>query len=92
MRVEVRSFAMFRDAVGRKTVEREYDDGATVGDVLRDVERAYPELSGRLLTDDDLASAVTVLRNGRNVANLDGVETPLSDGDTVGISPPVTGG
>lgn len=92
MEIELRAFATVRDAVGAKSLRREYDQGATVGDVLCDLEETYPGLEGRLLDADGICEHVTVLVNGRNVAGEAGVETVLEDGDRVGISPPVTGG
>jgi len=93
MEVEIRPFATFRDAVGERTIRRTLDEGATVGDLLRSLEREYPALSGSLLDrDGDLRSSVTVLRNGESVARLDGTGTPLRAGDRVALSLPVTGG
>lgn len=93
MELELRFFATFRSAVGGKTVEREYPDGASVGDVLRALEGEFGELEGALLdADGDVPGQVTVLRNGRDVVHLEGTDTPLSDGDAVSIFPPVAGG
>jgi molybdopterin synthase sulfur carrier subunit len=33
-----------------------------------------------------------VLKNGREVLHLDGLDTPLDDGDRVSVFPPVAGG
>jgi len=93
MEVEVRLFAMFREAVGEKRLVREYDATASVRDVLADVEATYPALDGRLLDPTgELPATVSVMRNGRHVAHFDGPETELEDGDAVSVTPPVTGG
>ena len=92
MNVELRFFAMFRDAVGEKTLRREYDEGATVGDVLRAVEAEFPALAGRFVADGELSPTITVMRNGTNVTHFEGIETALADGDALSITPPVTGG
>ena len=92
MRLELKFFATFREAVGSKFLEREYDDGATVGDVLADLEAEYEELSGQLLDDGDLRSQINVLKNGREVLHMDGPDTALDDGDTLAVFPPVAGG
>ena len=34
MELQLRFVATFREAVGRKTLEREFEDGSTVGEVL----------------------------------------------------------
>jgi molybdopterin synthase sulfur carrier subunit len=92
MQVELKFFATFREAVGSKTVTHELDDGATVGDVLADLEAEYEGLDGRLLEDGDLRPQINVLRNGREVLHMEGTETPVEDGDTVAVFPPVAGG
>lgn len=92
MNLTLRFFATFREAVGRKTVESEFEDAATVGDVLAELESEYDGLAGSLLEDGDLAPMINVLLDGREVLHIDGVETRLSDGDTLSIFPPVAGG
>lgn len=37
-------------------------------------------------------SEITVLKNGRNILFLDGLDTKLSAGDTVAVFPPTHGG
>ena len=92
MRLELKFFATFREAVGSKFLEREYDDDATVGDVLADLEAEYEGLSGQLLDGGDLKSQINVLKNGREVLHMDGPDTPVEDGDTLAVFPPVAGG
>lgn len=92
MELELRFFATFREAVGTKTVAREFDDGATVGDVLAALEDEYEGLDGQLLEDGGLRPQLSIMKNGRDVVHQEGVDTPLSDGDTVSVFPPVAGG
>jgi molybdopterin synthase sulfur carrier subunit len=92
MRLELRFFATFREAVGTKTIEREYDDGALVGDVLGELEAEFEGLEGELLVDGDLKPQINVLKNGREVLHIAGVETDLEEGDTLSVFPPVAGG
>lgn len=93
MQIEHRFFATFRQAVGSKTIEREYDDGASVGDILATLETEYDGLSGDLLDDDgEIRPQLSVFRNGREVLHMDGIETRLEDGDTLSVFPPVAGG
>lgn len=92
MNVELRFFATFRQAVGTKVVEREYDDGTTVGAVLRDLEAEYDGLDGQLVEGGGLRPHINVLKSGREVLHLDGMETELEDGDSLSIFPPVAGG
>ncbi|HKJ59893.1 MAG TPA: ubiquitin-like small modifier protein 1 [Halobacteriales archaeon] len=91
MHVEVRFFAHLRDAVGAERLDFEVDEDSTVGDVLRDLADRHPDLDV-LDKSGDLRPHVNVLRNGRNVGYDGGLDTPLSDGDEVGVFPPVEGG
>jgi molybdopterin synthase sulfur carrier subunit len=90
MRLELRFFANFREAVGQKTIYREFDDETTVGEVLLALEAEFEELD--LLDGDDIRSHINVLKNGREVLHLDGVDTTLEAGDKLSVFPPVAGG
>ena len=92
MELELRFFATFREAVGRKVVEREFDAGAAVGDVLAAIEAEYPELGGEILEDGDIRPQLSILKNGREVVHIDGTDTALEDGDRLSVFPPVAGG
>lgn len=93
MELELRFFATFREAVGQKVVERAFDEGATVGDVLAAIEAEYPELVGEILADNgDIRPQLSILKNGREVVHIDGTETALEDGDRLSVFPPVAGG
>ena len=93
MRLELKFFATFREAVGSKYRDREYDaDEVTVREVLADLEAEYGDLAGQLLEDGDLRPQINVLKNGREVLHIDGPDTTLSDGDTLAVFPPVAGG
>lgn len=91
MELELRFFATFRPTVGGKTIERAYPDGSSVGDVLRSLEREFDDIE-LLDASGDIPSQVTVLRNGRDAVHLEGTATPLEDGDTLSVFPPVAGG
>lgn len=92
MDIELRSFATFREAIGEKTIERSYEDGATVGEVLADLETEFDGLEGQLVEDGAIRPQLSILKNGRDVTHEEGPETPLEDGDTVSLFPPVAGG
>lgn len=92
MQLELRFFATFREAVGQKTLEYEVADDATIFDLLDELESKYDGLVGNFLKDEELAPQINVLKNGREVLHMDGVETELEEGDAVAIFPPVAGG
>lgn len=93
MNVELRCFGPVREAVGAKAAERELPDGATVGDLLADLVADAPELEGQLVDEaGEVRGSINVTVEGRNVRQLDGAGTALSEGDVVRIAPPVVGG
>ncbi len=93
MALECRFFATFRSAVGQKTIELAIDSPTTVRTVLADLETTYEGLAETLLTaDGTIQDGLSVLKNGRDVTHMQGAKTRLTDGDTLGIFPPVAGG
>jgi molybdopterin synthase sulfur carrier subunit len=93
MHLELRFFATFRAIVGQKVVEREFPDGSTVGDVLSTLEGEYPDMEDRLLDGDgEIREQLSILKNGRGVIHMEGAATPMADGDTLAVFPPVAGG
>jgi len=91
MELTLRFFASFREVVGQKTIVREYDGVSTVGGVLESLTQEYPELK---LYDEDgsLREYITIMRNGRDVIHIDGLDTELEGGETLSLFPPVAGG
>ena len=92
MELELRFFATFRAAVGQKTIHRELPDGATVGEVLEALEAEFEGLDGELLAGGEIRDQLSVLKNGREVLHMEGIETGLEEGDTLSVFPPVAGG
>jgi MoaD family protein len=67
--------------------------GETVGEVLEALAEAHPETRDQLFADDgSLNRYVNVYLNDEDVRVLDGLETPVSDADTVVILPAMAGG
>ncbi|QIO21924.1 ubiquitin-like small modifier protein 1 [Haloarcula sp. JP-L23] len=91
MEIELRFFANFRATVGQKILHREFDDGADAGDVLRALGEEYPDME-LFESDDTLRQYLTILRNGRDIEHIEGLETTLEDGDELSVFPPVAGG
>jgi sulfur-carrier protein len=67
-------------------------DGATVGEVLDSLYAQFGELRSRIAEDGGLRRFVNVYVDGEDIRFLDGLDTPVSDGDEVTILPAVAGG
>ncbi|MGB3412363.1 MAG: ubiquitin-like small modifier protein 1 [Microthrixaceae bacterium] len=68
-------------------------DGATVAEVLESLEASHPGFKERLFDEDgSLRRFVNVFVADDDVRYLDGVNTPVPDGETVSIIPAVAGG
>ena len=65
---------------------------ATVGELLAELGRRFPALRPILEQQREGRPYVKVLVNGRLADQLQGLDTPLGPGDTVGVFPPVAGG
>lgn len=81
MRVRVLFFGMLKDLLGKTADSVEVPEGASVGDVLSEYARKFPQLKDSL---PSLAMAVN--------QHYAGAETVLNDGDEVALLPPVSGG
>jgi MoaD family protein len=68
-------------------------EGATVGEALQSLETAHPGFKERLFDDEGgLRRFVNVFVADDDVRYLDGVNTPVPDGETIAIIPAVAGG
>jgi molybdopterin synthase catalytic subunit len=81
IRVRVKLFARLKEMVGAGELERELDEGSTVGDLLDSLYAEYHGLA-------DLTTR-TVIAVNQEFATPD---SRLSDGDEIAIFPPVSGG
>jgi molybdopterin synthase sulfur carrier subunit len=67
--------------------------GATVDDLVQDLERQFSGLRERLMDDKgELRRFVNIYVNEEDVRFLEGKKTALKEGDTVSIVPAIAGG
>ncbi|WP_435065595.1 ubiquitin-like small modifier protein 1 [Halobaculum sp. EA56] len=86
-------FADLAEAAGESEPTVEAPDAATVGEALDALLEAYPALATRVLDEDgSLRGHVNLLRNGRDVREAEGLDTPVDDDDELALFPPVSGG
>jgi molybdopterin converting factor small subunit len=68
-------------------------DGASVGEVLKSLEAAYPGFQDRLFDESGkLRRFVNVFVADEDIRFLDGLDTAVAEGATVSIVPAVAGG
>jgi molybdopterin synthase sulfur carrier subunit len=68
-------------------------DGATLAEVLEDLELHYAGIKGRILDDQGaLRRFVNVYVGNDDVRFLDNLETPTPDGTQISVIPAVAGG
>lgn len=90
MAIEVQIPTILRTYTGgEKIVSAE---GATLADLVADLDVKYPGLKDRVVDDAGLRRFVNVYLNDEDVRFLDGLGTALADGDSVTILPAVAGG
>lgn len=84
----VRLNSTLRGATGRKSLEIDLPPGANVRQALAAAVAELPAL-GPLIFDgeDHLRDSVLVLRNGRGIEWMEGLETPLAPGHSLDLFP-----
>jgi molybdopterin converting factor small subunit len=91
MSIEVRIPTILRSYTGGEKVVT--GAGATLADLLTDLDSRHAGLRGRLVTDAGvLHRFVNVYVNDEDVRFLGSLDAKLGDGDTVTILPAVAGG
>lgn len=90
MAIEVRIPTILRTYTGgEKTVS---GDGATLAELLDDLETRNAGLQARLIEQGKLRRFVNVYLNDEDVRFLDGLGTAVKEGDVVTVLPAVAGG
>jgi molybdopterin synthase sulfur carrier subunit len=93
MIVDVEISFSFKRELDEREIALELPDGARVRDAVDALVGRFPQIRGRLLTDDGaIRRHINALINGGNASFRDGFETLLQDGDRLTILPPVGGG
>ncbi|MEX0988681.1 MAG: ubiquitin-like small modifier protein 1 [Actinomycetota bacterium] len=68
-------------------------DGATLSEILDDLEAKYPGITKNVRSDDGgLHRFINIYVNDEDVRYLGSLETPVIEGDTISLLPAVAGG
>ncbi len=95
MTIKVKFFATFRDLLGLKELELEVgpEENLKLIDLLEQLFQKFGEkFRNRILEGGNIRPQINIMINGRNIKFLDELNSPLKDGDTVALFPPVYGG
>lgn len=79
-----------RGAAGRQTIQLDLPEGATVAVAIQRLAVVLPALAPQLVTPEGgLSDNIVVFRDGRNIRLLNGLETPVSTGQTLDFFPKI---
>ena len=94
MEVEVRYYAMLREAAGKRREEVVLPEGSSFGDLMGIVVEKYGPVFRTYVFDDEGRERdyLSFMVNGVSVHSREGFDTPLADGDVVAVLPPIGGG
>jgi molybdopterin synthase sulfur carrier subunit len=92
-KMKIKFYANLREMVGCKQIDLPLAPNTTVRAVLRQLSARYPELGQKLWDEDEVPRGfVKVLKEGRDIQHLQGLDTALAETDTLSLFPPVGGG
>lgn len=90
MTVEVRLAANLQKFVGgQKAVPAE---GATVREVLDDLEGRHPGIKETVMADGEIHRFVNIYLNDEDIRFLEKLDTQTKDGDVISVLPALAGG
>lgn len=91
MTIKVHFYAGLREIFGTKETEVRVENGADIRALLNLVCDS-PRRRAEIFAGDKLKPLMIILKNGRHIQHLDGLETRLEAGDDVSVFPAVAGG
>jgi sulfur-carrier protein len=93
MKITFRTFATFREVIGANEMEMTLPAGEKIRGLLEILCSSHPGLRERLFNvSGQIKSYIIILKNGRSIASLQQLDTPIDEGDVIAVFPPVAGG
>jgi sulfur-carrier protein len=91
MNVKVKFFASFRELFDAREKDLTFPEGAPVRSLLEAIADS-PRRRAELFAGDALKPLVIVMKNATSINSLEGLDTPLAEGDIIAVFPFMTGG
>ncbi len=91
MTVKVKFFAFFREIFDAREKEMAFPAGATIRGMLEALADS-PRRRDELFAGTALKPLVIVMKNGTAIGSLQGLDTPLAEGDVIAVFPFLDGG
>lgn len=93
IKTTIRLFASFKQITNKREIEIKLEEGATIFQLLEVLFNQYDSLREKIFDENnELREWIHILKNGRSIKFLEGIETTLTNGDVVAVFPPVAGG
>ncbi|MDK2894999.1 MAG: sulfur-carrier protein [Moorella sp. (in: firmicutes)] len=95
MKIKVEVILDLAQVLGQREIEVEVPEGSTLRTLVRYLTDRYGETLKKKLIRTDTGEPYPYFRfmvNGRDIVGLQGLDTPLVEGDTVLVIPPAAGG
>lgn len=92
MKINIRSFAFIREAIGTKQVQLEVEDGSTIEGVVKTLVAEFDGLTSYLIQDGTIKKDFVFALNGTQIQYDEIGRTKVGDNDTLVILPPAGGG
>ncbi|MFW9920428.1 MAG: ubiquitin-like small modifier protein 1 [Candidatus Thorarchaeota archaeon] len=93
MKIAVKFYAHLRNLIGGHSVlELDVDEPTKVSQVLSKICENSKIRQALMNENEEVKADITLLKNGREIKFLDGLETTLEEGDILAIFPLVAGG
>ena len=91
--ITARFFGKFKQISEEREVEFILKKGSSIVEFLNQLIKHFPPMKELIFDENDqLHSWISILKNGRNIKALDGINTTLADEDILAVFPPVAGG
>ena len=91
-KVKVKLVTSIREVFQKGEIEIELEREPNIRALLDLLLNTYERRQKILDQSGQLRSDVTILKNGRNIYFLDGIQTQVKEGDVIAILPPAMGG